>query len=425
MNTPRDLSGTLESIDYAVACEDGSVRAKLERAEREPDNPHQYGLYEVPSRLARGLLQRYARGDTLDTLRQYFYDDYIPTRDRARALSATFFPDHHLAMHFEQTASWMLLCALVCFDDDGSQIGRLDDWFTPDCTPVLYTMIRKALEPGYVYPTRFAKSGAIPHEEQLVSALLQPAASWPHAFGAYMKQWPKLMKAYGYREHVEPDRHRFEFFPLHLALAVCVFDVDDSAFRHLPYYPHDLVDYYRTQVRHKRGGTIDPAIGLPDAARPQSKKTYALSKAEAYARWLELVCNEQPDLIAQASKALGKRKTMPALDATIAALASAGLGLHADLKDDATLGAQAQALCQSWQLPTPPMQADGPHGLDGVTAILNALDESDTQGGQRLAMFDDGGDNWSGLFYSCHHEAEFALLCEQLGLVRLVRAEWQ
>lgn len=430
MNKPRDLTATPAAANDAVQSHENRARHAIRRAEETPDDPHQYRLIDVPSHLARGLLQRYARGDTLEALHAYFRDVYTPNLQQAARLSEKFFPEHRLRLHFEQMASWMLLAALVCFDDDGANMAQLDNWFTPDVNPVLYAMLCKALVPGFAYAAQYQRdSCAMPHEEELVGILLQPPHTWPQACAAYMKQWPRLMQRYGYREQVEQDRGRFEYFPLHLALAVCAFDIDDSAFRHLPCYPHELVDYYRAHCRHTRdawrSGVTDPGIGLPENARPQPKKTYVLSKAEAYARWLELVCGEQPGLIDHARRALGKRKTMPALDAVMAALAGAGLALRADLKDDATAEAQAAAMCQAWQLPPPQIGGAAAHGPARISALLNALQAQDSQGGQRLAVLDDEAGNWNAILYHAHHEAEFGTLCQQLGIARLAPAQWQ
>ena len=430
MTILRNPSTTIEAISYYVHSHESGPARWIKQALSEPDNPHQYGLISVPSDLARGLMQRYARGDSMESLRQYFNEGYRPTLQQAAEISRKLFPDHVLRMHFEQIASWMLLFALVCFDEEGADIARLDDWFTPDCNPVLFAMIRKAFEQGDAYVRKPNPSNtAVPHEEQLVAALLQPPATWPQAFGAYMKQWPRLMQKYGYREHVEEERHGFDFVPFHLGLAVCAFDVDDSAFCHLPYYPRDLVDYYRVNIRHQRDAwrarPSDPALGLPDDARPQPKKTYVLSKAEAYGRWIELVCGEDPERVNGARKALGKRKTMSALDQAMESLASAGLAIHADLKDDETVAAQATSLCASWNVPAKAMPDLAQQGPARITAILNALHDLDTCRGQRLVMFDDGGDNWHGLMFSFAHEAEFNTLCEQLGLKRMDRGQWQ
>lgn len=326
MTTPRDLTATFSEIDYWVDTHESMAHSSILKAEQEPDG-FQYPLIDVPKDMARGLLQRYARGDSIDDLQRYYRDTYVPTVQNAVRLCEKIFPEHVLRMHFEQPASWMLLFAIVCFDEEGKQMARLEEWFTPEGCPVLFEMVLKGLLPGFTYGSfdYHRDSHAIQFEDEVVSALLQPPATYSQALGAYMKQWPKLMKRHGYREHIDEDRSRFDEFPLHLALAVCAFDVDDGAFRYLPYYPRELVDYYRAHRRYTRDawrpGVIDPRIGLPDDARPQPKRKYSLSKADAYERWIELISGEQPALIEVARTALGKRKTMPALEVALEALA--------------------------------------------------------------------------------------------------------
>lgn len=421
MHTPRDLSTTVASTTYHVDSHERGARSAIRKAQDAPDDPHQYGLISVPSDMARGLLQRYARGDSLEAMRQFFRDDYVPTLQRAAALSLTFFPEHRLLLHFEQRASWMLLFALVCFDEDGSMMAHLGDWFTPDCKPVLYAMLRKGLVRDFVYDAEYDRqSDALPYEDKIVGILLQGPQTWERALGALMKQWPKLTQRYGYREQADDTRHAFGLFPLHVGLAVCAFDIDDSAFRHCPYYPGDLVDYYRAHRRHTRDawrtGVIDPRIGFPQCARAQPRKTYALTKADAYQRWLELVCGEHSALIELARKALGKRKTMPSLDVVMQALAATGLALHADFKDDETVEAQAAALCQSWQLPALAIRAMDQQGPARIDVILETLQALDTQQQQRLAIVDCDDGNVNAILYGYHHEAEFITLCEQLAV---------
>ena len=41
-------------------------------------------------------------------------------------------------------------------------------------------------------------------------------------------------------------------FAFEVVLAVCGWDIDDSSFADHPYYPADLVRYYRENVRHSR-----------------------------------------------------------------------------------------------------------------------------------------------------------------------------
>ncbi|WP_312517449.1 PoNe immunity protein domain-containing protein [Massilia sp.] len=430
MDNSRVLTVPRAQYDSEVDSPDSSVRWAFRQAEENPDNPYQYDLINIPKHLANGLFYRYARGDSLDSLKAHFYEIHIPTLEKAAAVADRYFPGRRIRSHFEQYGSWMLLAALVCFDDEGGMISRIDDWFTPDCNPALVGMVLKGFVKDFDYDRPYnLRDSVLPDEEGLVAILLQPRPTWERSLAAYMKQWPKRTKSYGYREHIDEHRYAFAALPLHLALVVCAFDVDDSAFRHLPHYPRDLVDYYRAHVRHARDAWrtafVDPTIGLPESARPKEKKHYALTRAEAYARWVELICGEDALLIERARKALGKRKTMPPLDTAMEALAGVGLGINADLKDDETVFAHANSMCASWQLPAPsvpPMEQQGPAR---VTAILNALQALDLQRGNRLAVLESDSDNWNAVLYSDAHAAEFALLCEQLEITCMGREQWQ
>lgn len=94
MQTPRDLTTSIESTAYEVGKDERSAAGAIRRASQEPDEPHQYSLLDVPKHLARGLLQRYARGDSIDSLRQYFHEAYRPALEEAVRLRAKFFPAH-------------------------------------------------------------------------------------------------------------------------------------------------------------------------------------------------------------------------------------------------------------------------------------------------------------------------------------------
>jgi hypothetical protein len=429
--TPRDPSATAErhtvSLDghesYAHSAigytgEDWTVAARL---------------WDVPRHLARGLLCRYARGDSVEALRDYFHDAYLPALQRAGQRWDGLGQGKRLALHFDQTASWMLLFALVCFDEDGSQLRRLDHWFTPDCHPVLYQMVLQGFVPGHAYDELFDRDiHAIAHEDPVTSALLQAPGAWPLAFGAFMRHWPQLMERHGYREHVDADAYPFNEFPLHLGVAVCAFDIDDAAFRHLPFYPADLVAYYREHVRYKRDAwrttIIEPGIGLPESARPQLKQTHtlspALTKSQAYTRWMELVCGPQPGRAEQVRKALGSRKTMPDRWQLMEVLAGQGLAIQADIKDDDTAHAFMLDLCRSWQLPAPQLPASPPQGPARISALLTVLHAHARQHAHRLAVLDNGDDSWNAVLYDATFEAEFAALCEKLDIEVMDEGAW-
>jgi hypothetical protein len=420
MTIPRDLTNTAERLSDDIASHDRLVRQYIAAAEEEPDNPHQYYLARVPRLLAEGLFMRYARGDTLDALRHHFHDEYLPTLRHGTRLSAHFFPDHLFRIHVENQYSWMLLLLLACFDEDGTLLRDPGQWFTHDGNTPLYAMVLKGLAPDYAYDGTYTlKHTPLQGDEQLLKLLLQPSDTWQHGCAAFMRNWPKTAKVLGYREHLDERKHPCPAFPNNLALVVCAFDIDDSDFRHLPFYPHELVNYYRVHRRPGRAPWRDPAQDLPDSARPKPKKIYALSKSEAYARWVELVSGHQ---LEHARKALGKRKTMPELFAAAEALAAVGLAICADIKDHATVDAQGRALYATWQQPWPADDGSTREGPARITELFNAMDAAP---GPRLAVLTDESDTWIAVLVRREDDTEFDDLCEQLEVGRLARADWQ
>lgn len=420
MTIPRDLTNTTERLSDDIAFHDRMAREAIAAAEQQPENPHQYDLLRVPRRLSEGLFSRYARGDTLDELRRHFHAEYLPTLRHGTRLSAQFFPDHLFRVHVENQFSWMLLLLLACFDEDGSLLHDPGQWFTHDGNTPLYAMVLKGLAPHYVYDGTYTlKHTPLQGDEQLLKLLLQPSDTWQQDCAAFMRSWPATAKVLGYHEHPDPGKHPCPAFPNNLALVVCAFDIDDSDFRHLPFYPHELVDYYRAHRRPGRAPWRDPAQDLPDSARPKPKKIYALGKSEAYARWVDLLSDGRPE---RARKALGKRKTMPELFAAAEALASVDLAICADIKDHATLDAQGRALYATWQQPWPGDDGSTREGPARITELLNAMDAAP---GPRLAVLTDEGDTWIAVLIRPEHGPEFDELCEQLEVGRLAHGDWQ
>lgn len=104
------------------------------------------------------------------------------------------------------------------------------------------------------------------------------------ALSNYMSDWGALMRPHGWRKlrrycplddgggQIDPNCRGddlFIDFAFEAALVVCAWDLDDSEFRDHPYYPVDLVDYYRSRVRHTRDAWrkvgAGPIFQLPES----------------------------------------------------------------------------------------------------------------------------------------------------------------
>ncbi|NHZ80206.1 DUF1911 domain-containing protein [Massilia sp. CCM 8695] len=430
MTTPRNLSSTPAEMDYHVNNADSSVASPLRRYVEKPEDPYnQYNLLTIPRYQQKCLLFRFARGDTLGSVRAWFLEEMLPTLRKTQEDSKILFPEHDVLLDSGEPWALLWLFAFVCFDDDGTELAHADTWFTREDGPVLFDMLLKAFVPSTAYAKKYNPKLSEAKEEAVIDALLLDEPGRTRALEACMRQWPKLMKQSGYREVPAEGKHIFEDFPFEIALAVCAYDADDSAFRDLPYYPRELVDYYREHVRGKRDAWRGTGVGagpeIPPAPHRQPKKIYALKPAEAYVRWMELACNEQPEIVAKAHKGLKKRKSMPSLCSAMEVLAGLGYGAQADLKDDATLADHVVAMCAARGLPAfrpPPPPPEGPARISKILSALQAW--SVGQGQQLFVLNDDEDDNWNALLVRADAKDEFALLCEQLSLEVLDDADW-
>ena len=149
-----------------------------------------------------------------------------------------------------------------------------------------------------------------------------------------------------------------------------------------------------------------------------------LSPEQAYARWIELVCGRDADLVGQARDALGEDETMPDLDTLMETLAEMGVGTHADMKDDETLEWHADTMCMRRGITgfaAPPAPPEGPARC---SAILNTLNALAPQHDARLVVIGEG-DPWCAVIVAAADVPEFLSLCGQLDIEVLGEEEWQ
>lgn len=420
MTTPRDPTDTFERLDRNIKASEHHVLEVIREIEAQPDIPHRYFILSTPRWMAKCLFDRYARGDAMDELHRHLHEEYIPTFRRAERVSNEHFPDQPFRMHLENQDGWMLFALLACLDDDGTFLADPSKWFSHYGKTPLYAMVLKGLSPGYEYEGDYsAKSNALGGDDQLVELLRQPAETWQRGCLNFMRSWPKTMKTRGYRDYFDDEKGPCPAFPTNLAMVVCAFDIDDSDFRHLPFYPKDIVDYYRAHRRPGRPPWRDPAHDIPEHAFPSPKKIYALRSSEAYSRWIAIISNDNPG---RSRKVLGRRKTMPDLFTVTEALAKVGLAICADWKDDETMEAQAKDMYMAWSHPWP---VQGTSTLQGAARITELLDVLDAAVGPRLAVLTDESDTVMAVLINADRETEFNELCEQLEVRRLYRRDWQ
>ena len=430
MTNLRNPTTTLEWLNGDIAGTERVINKTIQRAETERNDPHQYDLLFVFKKQMDVFLLRYERGDAVDELATYFMHELLPAIRHAQQLSLFYFPDYKLRLHSCEQWGYRFLFALICFDTDGAELQRIDEWLDLGSSPVLFDILLKAFAPNYAYAKKYElQRNDDRYEIPVIKAIVGKAGERQSTLASFMANWPKLMKPWGYREQFSEGKGKFTQLPINVGLAVCAYDIDDTPWREQLFYPHELVAYYRAHIRNTRDAWRACGIGagpeLPFIPQLAPKKVYDLKPTQAYARWVELTCAGDATTTAAARKALGKRKTMPELFSVTSVLSELRLATHADIKDDETLADQAEQLCLARGLPPFVAPLTPPEGPARCRALLSALSAWLDEHGQRLVVLADGGDAWQAVCISAEDEAQFLLLCEQLSVDIMDEAGWR
>ena len=120
----------------------------------------------------------------------------------------------------------------------------------------LFDVLIKSFIPDYPLLKKYKPNKfATPWSEPVLRALAGPPEQRAEALAAHMKNWCRLMRPWGWKPDLDTTVGKdnlFCDFAFEVALAVCAYDIDDGSFRDHPYYPRDLVDAYRANVRNAR-----------------------------------------------------------------------------------------------------------------------------------------------------------------------------
>ena len=289
-----------------------------------------------------------------------------------------------------------------------------------DQTGYLLHLLVKAFIPHYPGPAGYKPyKGSAPWTEPVIRALALPPEERAAALAAHMKNWKRVMRPYGLKPDLDtrPGHDKlFCYFAFEVALAVCAYDIDDSAFANHPYYPRDLVDYYRKHVRASRDawraehvGAGIPVVALP----PPHRADLAASKRKGVARWVELVCDGDAGAAESALEELGNPRTIKSVDRLLEALA--GQVIHVDFKDDDTLAVQAAGIAWSRALGEFEAPAGPPFGLARCLATLLAFAPWLEARGYRLVDISED-DTLRAVAVKAGFHAEFLALSGELGL---------
>jgi len=256
----------------------------------------------------------------------------------------------------------------------------------------------------------------------VLRALALPPAQRSAALAACMNGWCRTMRLWGWAP--DPDQrpypdNLFGDFAFEVALAVCAYDIDDAGFRDHPYYPADLVDHYRANLRRTRDAwRLEGAgAGVPiDAPPPPARADLGTSTRVGLARWLELVCDGDDEAVEGTLDVVGTPTKVKELDALLEAIGTAH-ALCADLKDDETVVDTLSAMAKARGFDGFAAPDGPPFGPARCTAALRAFAGWAGQRGSTALALDDDWDNWVAVLVRNGYVNEFRRLSAALGIV--------
>lgn len=451
----RDPNGEVERYkrwnDWGIRSLEGGVQERYNEAlvARNLPRVSDHACNAVDRVLNRMLLM-YACGEPLSSIALRLEAD-LPFVMEVKALRSAVFTDDQ-AVFFQRNYDWPRLFthALVCLL--ASDTRQLTSWLSlfrtspkqqaeyPDERSYYIDVLLRAFAPDWpvernkhTLPKRDRGGERRDSMEALFRALAEPSReARSEGLGRYMAGWNRRMKPYGWKPKRnyppltpgggEPPDHLWVEFAFEAALAVCGWDLDDSAFRDHPYYPRDLVDHYRTHLRHTRDAWRADGVGAGiaiEAPPPPRKLDLDSSKSKGILRWLELVADGDAEAIAAVVDQIGKPRKVKDLAALSCALAESGAGIHADIKDHETLESHVDSSLARRGLADFDPAGVPPAGPARCAALLRALDRWLADKAHRLYALDLDGDAWSAVLVPRRFAADFESLCTDLGIAAL------
>jgi len=371
------------------------------------------------------VLHRYGRGDRLDeiqsTVRSHtslLIDDADFLRTNAEEGMNQVYPiDGTWRSNISFAGLALLLVEAPEYPELLHKIIDIDLKRRAYLTDVLF----KAFIPNYPLAKKYKidKYSAV-WMDPIQRALALPAGERAQALAMHMKNWCRIMRPWGWKPNLKPvygGDNLFCDFAFEVALAVCAYDIDDSTFNDHPYYPRDLVEHYRTKIRHKRDAwrAHGAGAGVPIVAPPLPKKAdLSRSKRKAVARWIELVCDGDIDATETVLETIGKPRKVEDISELMESLAESSQAIQADSKDDETTLLQAAQLAEQRALGDFDGPPGPPFGPGRCRAGLLAFAHWLQPRGYRLVDLYNDDDAWHAVVIKTEYYAELLELSNSL-----------
>lgn len=425
--TMRDPAGTAASYEFFFKIAALEEKLRSENFSSVSSERQVYFCYTSLGVTQKTLLHRYGVGDSLHAIEKdvvscapRLLDDARFCREHAEDYRREAYPVDGTE---RANTSFAGLALLLAGTPDYPALFR--QMVAPDLERRAYLtdLLFKAFVPDYQLAAKYKihKSSAI-WMDPIQRALAGPAEERAGALALHMKNWCRLMRPWGWKPNLKPARggdNLFCDFAFEVALAVCAYDIDDSSFNDHPYYPRDLVEHYRANVRHTRDAwrALGEGAAVPVAPLSAPRKAdLAKSKRKAVGRWVELACDGNVEATEAVLDAIGKPRKFDDIAELMEALAGNGQAIHADIKDDETLAIQAGRLAGD----RAPGGFDGPPGPPfgpaRCRATLLAFAEWLQARGYRLVDLDNEDDAWHAVVVKAEYHDEFV---ELSGLLRI------
>ena len=376
------------------------------------------------------LMLRYARGDRIDDIAAGIARELPVWRD-----SLAFADRHGPQAEEDYAGSWRLdgkwrdnvaFAALALCTLETPQ--ALEEWSGliasgPGRRAYLFDLLAKSFVPGYRMAKKYKGDRyQAPWTDPVLRALALPLEERGAALAVHMKKWCRIMNPWGWKPEIDHGHGKDRLFPhfaYEVALAVCAYDIDDSGFADHPYYPRDLVRWYRRHRRDTRDAwrPIGAGAGIPVLAPAlPARADLAKSKRKAIARWLELAADGDADAVDSTIETIGRPRKVEDIDEVVAALYENGHAIYADIKDDETIELAAGQLLEARGLGEFDGPPGPPFGPARCEALLDALAGWLAARGYVLFTFESEGDAWCAVMVRAAYADEFRALS---GILRI------
>jgi hypothetical protein len=190
------------------------------------------------------LIARYSAGESIESLQQYAlrtFEFFKAYRER--------FPSYNKLLLWEpdayQYVMWLLSLAVML--DLKEYVPQIASWISTEEDDGQDVLVHRLLERlGVSMPGE-----SLIHEKPYV-ALLQAtettSADQQKAMTKYLKTWYSGMKnCYWHDRHKRLHAFFFGYWSFEAGLVTLLWNIDDSAYRDMPFYPKDMVDFARQQ----------------------------------------------------------------------------------------------------------------------------------------------------------------------------------